>query len=87
MQQDKFEDADIKYDNISGNFQPRNTQIRHFWSLIWELPFLQKKKLKLDKLEGADFKYENTFSTVQPKYPNRVFLVASLFFFVLDETL
>ena len=30
-QQDKFEDADFKY-NISFKFHPKNTQIRHFWS-------------------------------------------------------
>ena len=34
LQQDKFEYADIKYDNFFGKFQPRKTQIRYFWSLI-----------------------------------------------------
>ena len=62
-----------------GKFQPKKTQIRHFWSLIWALSFL-RENLELDKLDGVDFKYEHTFSTVQPKDPNRVILVPSLFF-------
>ena len=31
---DKFEDAGFKYDNSIFKFQPRNMQIRHFWSQI-----------------------------------------------------
>ena len=34
MQQDKLEDADLKHDNNIFKFQPKNTQIRHFWSQI-----------------------------------------------------
>ena len=32
LQIDKLEGTDLKYDNIVLKFQPKNTQIRHFWS-------------------------------------------------------
>ena len=31
---DEFEGADFEYDNIIFKFQPKNTQIRHFWFQI-----------------------------------------------------
>ena len=31
---DKFEGADLKYDNTFLKFYPKNTQIRQFWSQI-----------------------------------------------------
>ena len=34
LQQDKFEDADLKHDNNIFKFQPKNMQIRQFWSQI-----------------------------------------------------
>ena len=57
---EKLEDTDFKYDNSIFKFQPKNTQIRHFWFQIHAFLFLDKI-LSLDKFEGADFKYENKF--------------------------
>ena len=41
-------------------FQPKNTEIRHCWSLIQTFSFFHEI-LHLDKLEGADFKYDFYF--------------------------
>ena len=63
---DKFEGADLKYDNSLLKFQPKNNQIRHFWFQIQAFLFF-RKILQLDKFEGADFKYDNIVFTFQPK--------------------
>ena len=34
LSQDEFEDGDLNHDNIIFKFQPKNTQIRHFWFQI-----------------------------------------------------
>ena len=60
LQLDKFEAADLKHDNIVFKFQPKKTQIRHFWSQICAFLFL-RKKLQLNKFENASFKYDNSF--------------------------
>ena len=46
--------------------QPKNTQIRHFWSQIQAFLFF-REILQLDKFEGADFKYDNIVFKFQPK--------------------
>ena len=58
-------------------FQPKNTQISHFWSQI--LTFFFRKILLLGKSEGADLKYGNSFFKIPvQKYPNQAFLVSNL---------
>ena len=54
---DQFEGTDFKYDKIVFKFQPKNTQIRHFWSHILAFSFFDEI-LHLDQFEGADFKYD-----------------------------
>ena len=48
LQQDKFEQADFKYDNSIFKFQHKNMQIRHFWSQIQAF-LLFHEILQLDK--------------------------------------
>ena len=49
-----------------GKFQPKNTEIRRFWSQIQ--PFsLFHKILQSGQSEGADFKYDNSFLKCQLK--------------------
>ena len=72
---DKFEGADFKYDNSFLKFQPKNTQIRHFWSQIQAFSLFHDI-LQLDKLKGADFKSHNSFFKIlAQKYQNMAFLV------------
>ena len=61
FQFDKFEDNDIRYDNIVSKFQSKNIQIKHFWSLIRHFSFF-RKILQIDKIKDAGFKYDNRFS-------------------------
>ena len=42
LQLDKFESAHFKYRNIVFRLQPKNTQIRHFWSEIRHFYFKVK---------------------------------------------
>ena len=69
---DKFQAADFKYDNIAFKFQPRNTQIKHFWSQIYGFLFLDEI-LCLKKFEGTAVKYHSTvvFSSFSPKIPKQ----------------
>ena len=60
MQLSKFEGADFKYDKTVFKFQPKSTQIMHFWSQILVFLFFCEI-LHTDKFEGADFKYDNSF--------------------------
>ena len=64
--QDKFKDTDFKYDNIFFKFQPKNTQIRHFWVQI-QVFSLFHEILQLDKFEGADFKRDKIVFEFQSK--------------------
>ena len=47
-------------------FQPKNTQIRHFWSQIQTFSFFPEI-LQFDKFKGADFKYDNRFLKFLPQ--------------------
>ena len=47
-------------------FQPKNTQIRNFWSQLQAFLFFHEI-LQLDKFEGADFKYNKIIFKSQPK--------------------
>ena len=51
-------------------FQPKNTQIRHFWSQIQAFLFLQKS-LQLHQFEGADFKYDSSCLKFYPENTQR----------------
>ena len=42
LQQDKFEDVDLKHDNNIFKFQSKNTQIRYFWYQIEGVLFCTK---------------------------------------------
>ena len=66
LQLEKFLGTDFKYDNIVFQFQPRNTQVKHFWYqnegfLVPNLGIFFNEILQLDKLEGADFTYDDSF--------------------------
>ena len=75
LQQNKFEGADFKYDNIVFKFRPKSTQIRHFLSQILAFLFFGKTLL-IDKFEGVDFKYDNSFFKIlAQKYSNKASLV------------
>ena len=67
MQLDKFEGADFKYNNIISKFQPKNTQIWHFWSQIYGFLMLHQT-LKPDKFKDVDFKYDIFFQILSQKY-------------------
>ena len=60
----------------SGTFGPR---FKNFYFL--------HQTLQKNKFKDADCKCENVFSAYLPKDPNRAFLISSLIFFVLDESL
>ena len=60
LKQDNCMDADFKYGNIVFEFQPKNTQIKRFWSQIWKFLFI-REILQIDQFEGADFKYDESF--------------------------
>ena len=64
LQQDIFENTDFKYDNSIFKLQPKNTQIKHFWSQIQRFLFFHEI-LQLDKFKGADFKCDNGFFEFQ----------------------
>ena len=51
---------------IVSKFQPKNIQIRHFWSQIQAFLFFLKI-LQLDKFEGTGLKYNNIVFKFQPK--------------------
>ena len=50
LQQDRFEDVDLKHDNNIFKFQLKNTQIRYFWYQIEGFLFCTKS-LQSDKFE------------------------------------
>ena len=58
LQLDKFEGANFKYDNSFFKYQPKSTQIRHFWSEIQGFLFLHQT-LQQDKFEDVDLKHDN----------------------------
>ena len=51
LQQDKFEDVDLKHDNNIFKFQSKNTQIRYFWyqieGFLFSTESLQSDKFKV----------------------------------------
>ena len=51
--------------------QPKNTQIRHFWSQIQAFLFF-RKILRFNKFEGEDFKYDYIFKNFNQKLPREV---------------
>ena len=68
LELDIINGADFKYDNIIFKFQPKNTQIKHFWFQIkaYLVPnsgifVFFRQILQLEKFEGADIKYDNGF--------------------------
>ena len=63
------------------NCNHENTQIRHFWSQIGTLFFLNEY-LHFDKLEGVNFKYDNSFLNCSLNIPIKAFLVSSLSIFI-----
>ena len=59
-------------------FQPKNTQITHFWSQIQAFSLFHDI-LQLDKFKGADFKYDNNFFKIlASKYPKTAFLLKNI---------
>ena len=64
LQLDKFDGADFKYNTIVFKFQPKNIQIRLFWSQILTIFIFAanfRQTLKQEKFKNADFKYANIF--------------------------
>ena len=67
-------------------FQPKNTQISHFWSQI--LTFFFRKILLLGKSEGADLKYGNSMlKTLSQKYQNKAFLIPNVSIIIFHKIL
>ena len=64
----KFDGADYKYDNSFLKMEPKNIQIRHFWSQIKIFMFF-RKILQVDKFKNADFKFDNSFWNSSSKIP------------------
>ena len=60
LEADKSEGADFKYNKNILKFQPKNTQIRHFWSQIYGFLFLHQT-LQQDKSKDTDSKDDNIF--------------------------
>ena len=60
MQFKNFEGTDLNYENSILKFQPKNTQIRHFWSQIYGFLFLHQT-FQLEKFGGVDFKFDKSF--------------------------
>ena len=68
-------------------FQPKNTQIEHFWSQSQAFLFLHEI-WQLGKVDGVDFKYDNSFVKIPTqKYPSKAFLVPKLGIFTLKRNL
>ena len=64
LQQDKFNDADFKYDNSPFKFQHKNMQIRDF---VPNLDILVREILQLDKFGVLVSKMTIVFSNSTPK--------------------
>ena len=76
----KFEGVDFKYNNSFSKLQPKDTQMRQFWSQTYNF-FALYKTLRFAKFKGTDFKYENdNFSNSTLKHPNKTVLVPDLKF-------
>ena len=80
-QEDKFEDADFKYNKNIFKFQPKNMQIRHFSTQILAFLFYHEI-LQLDKFGMLISNVRILFSSSSQKYPNKLFLVPNLGIFV-----
>lgn len=66
-------------------FIHKNAQIRRFLSQI-QSPLFPHKTLHFNRFEGAGFKYDNSFFQIPfPKYPNNVFLILNIIFFLFAK--
>ena len=65
-----MEGTGFKYDFSIFKFQPKNSQIRRFWSQIKEFSF-SHKTLLLEKFEGFNFKWDTVFKNGPSKICGR----------------
>ena len=67
LQQDKFKDADFKYDNIFFQIPVEKYLTKALLVPDVGIFIFFHEILHSDKFQGADFKYDNLFSNTSPK--------------------
>ena len=94
LQQDKFEDANFKYDKNMFKFKSKNTQIKHFGTHILVFLFFREiLQLELEiKFTFLQFgvlisNMRILFSNTSQIYPYKTFLVPNLDIFVFSTKL
>ena len=80
---DKFEGANFKYETVFFKFQPKNAQIRHFWSQIQGFLFCTKL-CNQTNLRALISNMTMAFSNSSPKIPkSSIFCPKCKYFLIL----